>query len=93
MRVLVILLIGVFVSVSVFAGGIGGMNKFSELVKTAVDWLQGIGLAVAIGGVVLAGMRFISGEPDAKERVKSALIGSGIIAGASVIVGFIKGFF
>lgn len=93
MRIFVVVLMIVFISVSAFAGGLGGMSKFSDLVKTAVDWLQGIGLAVAIGGVVLAGMRFISGEPDAKERVKSALIGSGIIAGASVIVGFIKGFF
>ena len=76
-------------STGVFAAGIGNMGKFTDLVKVTCTWLQGIGLAVAMGGFVLAGMRFISGEHDAKDKVKSALIGSAIIAGASVIVSFI----
>lgn len=78
-------------STYVFAAGVGGMDRFTGLVDTTCKWLQGLGLAMAMGGFVLAGMRFLSGEHDAKEKVKSALIGSSIIAGASIIIGFIKG--
>lgn len=78
-------------STCILAAGVGGgLDKFTNLIDTTCRWLQGLGLFAATGGLVLAGMRYISGEHDAKERVKSALIGSGIIFGASIIIGFIK---
>lgn len=78
---------------SVHAAGVGGMSKFTDLMKTTMDWLQGVGLVVATGGFVLAGLRYVTGDQDAKQWAKSAFIGCALIAGAAVLVGFIKGFF
>lgn len=79
-------------STSVFAAGLSGMSQFEKLVQDACTWIQGIALLFATGGFVIAGMRFISGDHDAKEKVKNVVIGSACIAGAGIFVGVIKSY-
>jgi hypothetical protein len=73
--------------------GIAGMTKFNTLVSTTVTWITGLALLLGIGGFVRAGIKWMAADQDAWEKTKGAFIGSAIVAGGSVIVGFIKGFF
>jgi hypothetical protein len=59
-------------------------------IQRAVPILVGIGMAVSAIGLVFAGIKFSSGDPQAKESAKSVLIGSVLIMSASAIVGAIR---
>jgi hypothetical protein len=89
MKLSIVVILGLLTATYSHAG-IGSMSSFTDLVQQGVTWLQAIGLIVACGGLILAGMRYVSGEHDAKDRIKSALIGASVIAGASLIMEFIK---
>lgn len=70
-----------------------GLESFQNLTQTVITVLQAIGLTAAAGGFIFAGLKFNSGAPDAKDSAKNALIGSSLIAGAVVLVQFVRGFF
>jgi type IV secretory pathway VirB2 component (pilin) len=49
-----------------------------------------IGPVVAILGFVFAGFSYVSGSPNARAHLVLAIIGAGVIFGASSIVSFIQ---
>ena len=68
-------------------------SGFSDLATTIVKFLQGIGVTISAIGFIVAGVKYNSGDPSAKEQAKNAVIGSALIAGAVVLAQFVKGFF
>lgn len=64
--------------------------KIESGLKQAVAPMIGIGLALSIIGLIVAGMKFNSGDPDAKDYAKRVLIGSVVILSASAIGGALK---
>lgn len=66
---------------------------FNELAGSIVKLLQGIGITISAIGFIVAGIKYNSGDPSAKDQAKNAVIGSALIAGAVVLASFVKGFF
>lgn len=50
-----------------------------------------IGLALAIFGVVIAGIYFVLGKNDAGQKMTQALLGTIVVVSATSIVNFIQG--
>lgn len=71
------------------AGGVGQLSKFNSLLQTIIPWLQGLALLGCCYGFIRAGLMYNSGDPSAREQAKGAAIGSSVIAGAAIIIGFI----
>lgn len=89
MKLNIVVILGLLTATYSHAG-IEGMSNFTNLIRDGVTWLQAISLLLAMGGFILAGMRFISGEHDAKDTLKKAFIGACVCSGASVIMEVIK---
>lgn len=68
-------------------------TAFGDLATSIVKFLQGIGITISAIGFIVAGIKYNSGDPSAKEQAKNAVIGSALIAGAVVLAQFVKGFF
>ena len=84
----------VFVSIVLVAGDAHAqLDQFDNLATTIVKILQGIGIAISAIGFIVAGVKFNSGDPSAKDQAKNAVIGSALIAGAVILAQFVKGFF
>lgn len=64
--------------------------KIESGINQAVAPLVGIGLAISVIGLIFAGIKFNSGDPDAKDHAKRVLVGSVIILSASAIGGALK---
>jgi len=62
-------------------------------ISNAVPYIVGIGMAVSAVGLVFAGIKFSSGDPQAKENAKSVLIGSILIMSASAVMGIVRSLF
>jgi len=85
----------VFVATALVAGDAHaqGLNQFSDLATQIVKILQGVGIIVSAIGFIVAGIKFNSGDPGAKDQAKNAIIGAALIAGAVILAQFVKGFF
>ncbi|MFH1810560.1 MAG: hypothetical protein ABIJ09_17595 [Pseudomonadota bacterium] len=76
------------------AGGVGGdMGRFGDLINTGITWLQGLALAGCAIGFIRSGVMYNSGDPQARDAAKGAAMGAAVVAGAVIIVQFVKGFF
>lgn len=68
-------------------------SSVSSGITSAVPYLVGIGMSLSAVGLIRAGIKYNSGDPQAKEDAKSTLIGSVLILTASAIVGLLKTWF
>lgn len=59
----------------------------------AVPYVVGVGMGVSAIGLAIAGIKFSSGDPQAKESAKNVLIGAVLIMSASAIIGLVKTLF
>lgn len=61
--------------------------------SNAVPYVVGIGMAVSAIGIIFAGIKYSSGDPQAKETAKSVFIGAVLISTGSAVMGLIKALF
>lgn len=72
------------------AQNIGKLKKFDDTLHSVLTWAQGIGLALVVLGFVRVGVMYSQGDDRAPVHLKNTAIGGAIIAGAAIIVQFIK---
>ncbi|MFC1609851.1 TrbC/VirB2 family protein [Myxococcota bacterium] len=70
---------------------VGDMSRFSTLAQTAITWLQGLALVGCVLGFIRVGYMYNQGDDRAPTSLKNTAIGTAIVAGAAVIMQFIKG--
>ena len=69
---------------------VGDMARFNSLANTSISWLQGIALLGAVAGFVRVGYMYTQGDDRASQSLKNTGIGAAIIAGATILMQFVK---
>lgn len=72
------------------AQAIGTMTRFNTLANTSISWIQGLALLGAVLGFVRVGYMYTQGDQHASESLKNTGIGAAIIAGATILMQFVK---
>ena len=70
-----------------------GLEEFGTLGNKIITFLQFVGGIAATGGLIFAGIKFTSGDQQAKDYAIKVLIGSALIFCAVIVVNFVKGNF
>jgi TrbC/VIRB2 pilin len=71
----------------------GGSEKIKSGLESLITWLSGLMALVCTVGLMFAAMKFQTGDPDAKERMKNVAIGSIIGLSASGLMQLLKTYF
>ena len=61
-------------------------DDFGSKLYKLMNWVQMIGLVLAVGGGVIVGIKFFSGDENASKHLKNLLIGLVIIIGLPMII-------
>jgi NADH:ubiquinone oxidoreductase subunit 6 (subunit J) len=73
-----------------FAQSYGGLSQFTSLASSVLTFVQAIALLGAVLGFIRAGAMYYQGDDRASSALKNAAIGTAVIAGATIIMQFIK---
>lgn len=68
----------------------GDMNRFNTLAASGITWVQGLALLGCVLGFIRVGYMFSQGDDRAGPALKNTAIGTAIVAGATIIMQFIK---
>ena len=68
----------------------GDLSRFNDLANSVITVVQGLALLGGVIGFVRVGVMYYQGDDRAPASLKNAGIGTAMVAGATIIMEFIK---
>lgn len=69
---------------------VGDLQTFNSTATQAISWLQGIAMLGVVVGFIRVGWMYSQGDDRAPQAFRNTGIGGAVIAGATVLMQFIK---
>ena len=79
-----------FAAPSIALAQVGDLQSFNTTATNLITWVQGLAMLGGVVGFIRVGYMYTQGDDRAAQALKNTGIGTAIIAGATILMQFIK---